>query len=357
MKRIRIISIILAAVMAVSALTACSGNQTSGNNKNTGKDFVAFDYSKGIDDRGYIEGLNALDYVELPDYKNIEFPESVLTVTEEQMEYQMLLLAFDNNCYQEIKDRKVENGDIININMKSYCEGEPLDFGNETNYCIKVGESYCVDDSFVKLIGHEPGEEVISEFFFPQNFNTEELRGKKGKIEMTINFIYNYGVTEDDAEKCGFESLDELKETLRKQMIEQMKANYITYDYYLTFQCDEIPESLIKYVEEFDVGYVQASAQSSNSDLTTYLATMGFKNIEGYKESKAQDYRDRALVYLGIQAIAEKEGLTVDDAYLKDVMQCADSDYATYGANYLKARALREAIIPVKLIEYNGITL
>ena len=49
------------------------------------------DYSAGLNDDGTIAGIKATDYVDLFDYKNINVPKSEISISDEEMQENMII--------------------------------------------------------------------------------------------------------------------------------------------------------------------------------------------------------------------------------------------------------------------------
>ena len=86
----------LAAAVALAAgLTACGGAASSGSASSSpasgsasepSSGGSALDYSKGITDEGFWEGVKALDYITLPEYKGVAIPADEIAPSAEDIQ-------------------------------------------------------------------------------------------------------------------------------------------------------------------------------------------------------------------------------------------------------------------------------
>ncbi|MGN0485352.1 MAG: FKBP-type peptidyl-prolyl cis-trans isomerase [Lachnospiraceae bacterium] len=98
----------------------------------------------------------------------------------------------ESDAYVTDPDRKVEDGDTVNIDYTGYVDDVAFDGGstNGTGTDLTIGSHSYIDDFEEQLIGHKAGENVTVNVTFPENYGKEELNGKEARFEVTINGIY-----------------------------------------------------------------------------------------------------------------------------------------------------------------------
>ena len=112
MKKQRVSAIVLAGIMMVS-MTGC------GNSK-------AKAYSK---------------YVTLGDYKGIEYTKTVAEVTEDDIQSQLDSFVEGLSKTNEVTDRAVKDGDIVNIDYVGTKDGEEFEGGSSEGYDLTIGSN------------------------------------------------------------------------------------------------------------------------------------------------------------------------------------------------------------------------
>ena len=144
-------AVVLAGVMMLS-LTGCGSNEK------------AKKYSK---------------YVELGDYKGIEYTMDVAEVTDDQVNQQIDSFLDGLAETEEVTDRAVEDGDTVNIDFTGTKDGEEFEGGSSEGYDLVIGSGSFIDGFEDGLIGHEIGDEVSLDLTFPEEYpQNEDLAGQ-----------------------------------------------------------------------------------------------------------------------------------------------------------------------------------
>jgi len=155
-------ALLLSVLLILSVLSACGGsgsrtptlnelNKSTGSAKSTtgvmpsaasttsaaasgsngsASDFTNFSYSTYLTEDGHFEGVTALDCVTLPAYEGITVPADVHTITDEAVQEQIDALRDSYKTYEQITDRKLENGDTVNIDYVGTIDGVAFEGGS-----------------------------------------------------------------------------------------------------------------------------------------------------------------------------------------------------------------------------------
>mgnify|MGYP000300689606 FL=1 len=144
------------------------------------------DYSQGLNDDGTLKGDDG-DYVTLCDYSSIEIPKSEISVEDSEVDTEVDSVMTNFQTENQVKDRAVKDGDVVNIDYVGTVEGEEFDGGSAEGYNLTIGSGSFIDDFEDQLIGHNPGDEVKVEVTFPDDYSSEDLAGKDAVFDTTIN--------------------------------------------------------------------------------------------------------------------------------------------------------------------------
>ncbi len=315
----------------------------------------SFDYSEGLTDEGFFEGVTASKYVTLPEYKGIEVSKSVLEVSQEDLDVQIEMLLEEYVTYESVLDRAVEDGDTINVDYVGSIDGVEFDggstFGMGTEMTIGAGGD--IEGFQEQIVGHMPGETFDIEVTLPDDYHDETLQGQDAVFNITVHYIQGDRIepelNDDIAADYGFASVDELLEDISAWLISQQKQDFFNLMIEAAV-CEEIPDTVLDYCAQSDIAYYQSYADAYGVDLETILASYtGYANVEEYLEAYQDDYKETATYYLAVQAIAEKEGLVATE---EDVAQAGYGDFVdTYGMQYLKMYVLQTVVVPNFVIE------
>ena len=319
----------------------------------------AFTPSDGIDENGFWEGIKAIDYVEMFDYKTTQISEELLNVSEDSVEQ-----AIDNflNNYQdreEIMDRAVEEGDLVNIDYVGSVNGFELENLSTEGMGTEViaGSTDYIDDFLTQIIGHKPGETFNIEVTYPEDFGKDVLNGKDAVFVTTINCIIVESVPElnDDfvvknlSGLYGWKTVEEMNKGitngLRSQAIHDAVFEFLT----TSVLVKAIPKKMVDYQVQSMFLHYQSEAENVGMTLEEYT----LKSPSELAYNNLADINARAIYYLVNQAIAEDVGLSVSEADLKAfaVENIGSEDYsimvAQSGLPFIK-----QAVLCQKVAEY-----
>ena len=169
----------LAAAVALAAgLTACGGAASSGSASSSpasgsasepSSGGSALDYSKGITDEGFWEGVKALDYITLPEYKGVAIPADEIAPSAEDIQKLKDSLVESFGEKAKITDRAVEDGDQVNIDYVGSVDGVEFSGGSTggSGTTVTAGSTNYIDDLLTQIIGHKPGETMTGVVTFP----------------------------------------------------------------------------------------------------------------------------------------------------------------------------------------------
>lgn len=329
-----------------------SGSSASGS---------SFDYSAGLDDNGFWQGVTALDLVEPCDYKNIQVPASQVVPTDEQVQAQVDNITAGYATTSQVTDRAVEDGDSVNIDYVGTIDGVAFEGGDTkgNGTTVTIGVTNYIDDFLEQLIGHMPGETFDVEVTFPEDYGKDELNGKDAVFSVTINYISETTRPEVTDEWVAANLQDKYGWTtvaqMRQEIADALQANAVSA-YVQSYVVDnstvtEVPEVIVRYQEDLLVSQYQSYADSFGLELSQMLQmAAGVDSVEALLDANREAIDTAAKSYLVFQAVAEDAGITVDDsdvaAYFTAMGASADLDSLKehYGAPYLAMCALVEQI-------------
>lgn len=340
MRKQRTGAIILAGVMLLG-LTGC------GNNK-------AKSYSK---------------YVELGQYKGIEYTKTVAEVTEEDIQNRLDSFVSSLSETEEITDRAVEDGDIVNIDFVGTMDGEEFDRGSAEGQDLTIGSGSFIDGFESGLIGHNIGEEVSLDLQFPDPYqNDPEKAGKDVNFKVKINSISVETTPElTDAlvkENTDYDTIAAYKESIREQMKQSNEEaaesqaqsdifNQVLANCTITgYDEAEVKQSVDDEFESFkQTAETYANYGYSYEDV---LASNGFETEEDLKEgitTYVKEYLNQKMV---IYCIADAEGIKVTseetDKLVQEYMdmyqvESKEEVYDYFGDDYFEVRVLSEKVM------------
>lgn len=219
--------------------------------------------------------------------------------------------AQQNELYNELKEGKIEKGDIANIDYEGKKDGVAFEGGTAKAYDLEIGSNSFIAGFEDGLIGVAIGDTVDLNLTFPENYQSEELAGKAVVFTVKVNSAKRLKTPEEAYSDLGHKTFaayeKDLKERSAKQyLIDTLCANSKIKNY---------PEKEINYLYEQQKRTIEANIASQYQiDFATYLQYMGttedaFKN--DFITNQIKPMMDTQMV---LYSVADKEKLKIDTA-------------------------------------------
>ena len=163
--------------------------------------------------------------VKIKKYKSLGVKKEEAKVTKKEIDEEIENLRA-RYADLEIKEGKIESGDIAVIDFEGFKDGVAFEGGKGENYSLTIGSNTFIPGFEDALIGHKSGENVDVNVTFPKDYQSEELKGKKAIFKVTIHEVKTKVLPELDEnffldlEMDGVKS----KKDLEKVTEEQIKA-------------------------------------------------------------------------------------------------------------------------------------
>ncbi len=131
------------------------------------------------------------DVITINQYKGLEIEKQVVAeVTDEDVENSIASTLDQYATYKKIKNRAVENGDIITLDYSGKVDGEKFDGGTAEDQELTIGSGQFIPGFEEQLIGHKIGETFDIDVTFPEEYqNSPDLAGKPAVFTVTIDAI------------------------------------------------------------------------------------------------------------------------------------------------------------------------
>lgn len=367
MNKKRIICLVLALVMALSVLASCGSALSSASSASSGSSDSSadsavtsdFDYSAGLTEAGMFDGLKASDYVTLPDYKSINIPAEHSVANEEDVQAQMDSILSNYTTTNQIKDRAVTDSDTVNIDYVGKVDGKEFEGGSATGSTVTIGVTNFIDGFLDQLVGHTPGETFDIQVTFPEDYGKEDLNGKDAIFTITLNYIEEKVVPQmsDDfvkenlSESYGYNTVDELKASIQKSLIQNQEYSYVWQAMLDDASFTEVPAAVTEFERGQMLQYYTNSAKQYGMELATLLSYYGYDDADAFLDANGEQIENDCKTLLCVQAIAEAEGMTATDEEIASALGAEDiAEYVTfYGHGYLSQYVLQNKVTQLLL--------
>ena len=221
--------------------------------------------------------------VKLGEYKGLEAKMLDTEATDDDVAEELKNMQDRNSRLVTVEDRAAEMGDTAEIDFEGFVDGVAFEGGKGENYPLELGSGSFIPGFEEQVVGHKSEEEFDVNVTFPEEY-AEELAGKDAVFKCKIHEIKSKELPEldDDFAKdvSEFDTLDELKADLKKQIADRKTASANTdFENQLLEQvCDnmevEIPECMFDQKCDEMIQDYAYRLQMQGIDLNTYLGFM-----------------------------------------------------------------------------------
>ena len=197
-----------------------------------------------------------LPVVDEPDYSKITLDKVTIELSDTEVEKSLEELAKNYNSYEDIKTKRAtKKDDVVVINFVGKADGVEFSGGKGENYPLKLGSNTFIPGFEEQLIGKNIGDKVEVNVTFPENYHSKDLANKKAVFDVELVKLQKaIPATIDDelAKKTGFQTLDQLKENIKKehtQQLNDLQKNKLKQDLidHLFKECKvEVPENILE---------------------------------------------------------------------------------------------------------------
>ena len=270
----------------------------------------------------FIYTIEAMTKPELKvsNYIGVEVTEQDTEVTEEELRSAVEEIRQNYSRKELVTDRPVRVGDIAVIDFEGYIDGAAFEGGSGDHFSLEIGSHTFIGTFEEQLVGAQTGEKREVRVIFPENYPAEEIAGKPAVFDVTIDEIRQKDLLDyDDAfvqDISDFNTVAEYEKNLREEIHrnKMTQAQYKMRDEAVRKIAEashlEVPPQMVdKEVETILEEFCKRLSQQGmtlkqNCELTGVTREDIVAQIRPQAELKAQ-------AQLVIEAIAEKEGITV----------------------------------------------
>ncbi|MBM7865345.1 trigger factor [Heliobacterium gestii] len=276
--------------------------------------------------------------VTLGEYKGVEVEAQPAEVSDEDVQRQLETMQKRHARVSTLTEGEAQLGDTAVIDFEGFKDGVPFEGGKGENHSLELGSNSFIPGFEDGLVGVPVGEERELNLTFPEQYHATELAGQAVVFKVTIKELKRkeYSPIDDEFAKdvSDFETLDELKEDIRKNLLsaaekasEQAKQKAVVDKVVAASQVD-VPEVMVdNRADQLMEEYGQRLSYQGVS-LEQFLAMT--KQTE--RDLKAQFIPEAEKVVkqeLVLEAVAKAEGMSVTDEEL-------DKEIEEIAANYRK---------------------
>ena len=292
--------------------------------------------------------------VKLGKYKNLGIKKEKIEVTDHEIEHELGHLKEQFAEMKNLDDKtEIKEGMIAVIDFEGFKDGVAFKGGKGENYNLEIGSHTFIPGFEEALVGLKKGDKKDVNVTFPENYHSEELKGQPVVFKVEIKEIKERVMPEFDKEFFedlnvgGVESLDDLKnyikENLKAEKEKRIEDEYLfkVLDKIVEGSKFEIPvemttDEVNRLVREFS-----EKLQYQGLNLEDYLKFTN-SNIEDFKKTLEPEANKRIGYRLMMDAIIEKEKITVSDEEIEKGIKETAEQYGMTIDEFLKEIGSKE---------------
>jgi trigger factor len=158
----------------------------------------------------------------LGDYKGLEVEKPATAVADEDVDAEIEQLR-ERSGRLDTVDRAAAKGDFVVTDFVGSVDGTPFEGGEGRDQMIELGSERLVPGFEEQLEGATAGDERTVTITFPDDYGAEELAGQEAQFAVTVKEVKAKALPEldeDFAIEQGFDTVDEVREDIRKRLAE-----------------------------------------------------------------------------------------------------------------------------------------
>lgn len=337
----------LALALSLAGCGASSSSSQAASGSSSAVEDHSDVYSAYLNDDGTLKGVDSATLVTLPQYKGISVPAEEYTITDNELNTQINSILDQYATYDQITDRAIADGDVVNIDYVGTVDGEEFSGGNTNGRgtLVTAGSDAYIDDFLTQIIGHTPGEEFDVNVTFPDPYeNNPDLAGKAAVFHTTINYIQGDKhvpeLTDEFVSQTSaladYGTAQGMKDTIRTSMEDNKADNYVLQKVLDECQFSEFPADLVNQLVDVSMAQFESQASAYGLDMETARSMMGYESEDAQREAMTASAQEQLKTVVMLEAIAKAEGLTVDEDALTNYFSTnvGTSDYSAYQTYY-----------------------
>lgn len=272
--------------------------------------------------------------VTLGQYRGLEAEWTEPVVSDEEVDAAIERERKNRARYVDV-ERPAQLGDTVVLDFEGFVDGVAFEGGKGEHFSLTLGSGQFIPGFEEQVAGHEAGEEFEVNVTFPEQYQAEELAGKAATFKVKLHEVKTKELPAADDEFAKdvseYDTLDELKASIRKGMEEQNEKNAelevendLVEQIVATLEGDIPPVMFETRIDEM-VRDFEYRLQQQGLRLEDYIKYMGgdtAKFREGFKEQAEKQVKIR----LALEAVAAAEGIAAsEEDFENEVKRIADA--------------------------------
>ena len=277
--------------------------------------------------------LTTYPEVKLGQYKGLKVEKTVIPVSDELIEAELMNMQERNARLVSVSDRAAQHDDTANIDFEGFADGVAFEGGKGEGFDLLLGSGQFIPGFEEQIVGHNIGDEFDVEVTFPTEYHAEDLAGKPAVFKTKLNDLKVKELPEIDDEFAKdvseFDTLEELKANIKEVKGEEAdRAAELDMENKLVSQVVEgmeanIPEAMFETrVDDMVNDFANRLSQQGLS-IELYLQYTQM-DMESFRKTFREQAEEQVKIRLALEAVVKAEDITAsDEEYEEELMKAA----------------------------------
>jgi trigger factor len=229
----------------------------------------------------------------------------------------------------ETVDRPLAEGDMTIVDFVGRVDGESFAGGEARDYMLEIGGGRLIEGFEEQLVGAKAGESREVEIDFPDDYHSEDLRGKHAVFDVTVKDVRQKELPELDddfaSEASEFDTIAELRADIEHKL--QHAQEHSIEDEFREAVVDaavaeasvDLPDELVAARAEEMWERTERALRAQGIDPETYFKTSGKTRDDVIEETKQDAARQLSRESV-LEAVADAEGIEASDEELLEAL-------------------------------------
>ncbi len=260
--------------------------------------------------------------VTLGEYKGVAVEKNVEKVTDEAVDARIQNDVERASTTQDVTDRAVENGDIVNLDYAGSVDGVAFEGGTAQGQSLTIGSGMFIPGFEEQMVGMNIGEERDLSVKFPEQYHADNLAGKDAVFHVKVNGIQTKVRPELDddfaADVSEFDTFEAYKANivadLEKNAADRAEANLedaLVQKVVDAADCD-IPDAMIQDEITTMLREMEMRMMYQGIRFEDYLKYTG-QTLDQVRENYKPEAANRVKTQLVLEAVAKAENIVPTD--------------------------------------------
>ena len=274
------------------------------------------------------QNASNLPRVTLGQYKGLSFTRRVRPVSEKAVAMEAANLTRTRAPFVPTA-LPAARGMRVTLDFEGFMNDAPIPDSRMEKVTVLLGTGQLMPAAENAVYGHKAGETFRFDFTYPEAFRVEALSGKTAQFEITLHAVeHQQPMPLDDvfARTLGFDTVDALKENIRKKKRASHEANAdriagtALLDMAGANLTVELPGDVLDQTADRDMKQLEFRLTRSKLSMDLYCQTNHTTPAQ-VRAAFRRDAERKMRSILAVRAIAEAEQITVSNAEV-------DAEYA-----------------------------